>query len=126
MTIIMNSFLRFLPIVILVSLAIIISPGVRAQGLDDTNLAQYGNNNLLAPISQIGTQGQFSFDERWLLPLILVGLGVLFLGGSRERAERHYYTPSRDYTVAFHDIRGERNRKKNQISRLKKPLNSSN
>jgi hypothetical protein len=122
----MNSFLRFLPIAVLMTLAIVISPGVRAQGLD-SQLAQTGNNNLVAPVSQLGTQAAFGgINEHWLLPLILVGLGILLLGGSRERLERRYYTPKRDYSVAYHDISGEKKRKTNQMKRLKKPLKSSN
>jgi len=67
----------------------------------------------------------FNLDWRWALPFVLVGVGLLFLRGSRERVDRSYYNPGRDYTVAYHDIDGEKKRKKQQIRRLKKPLKAA-
>ncbi|SRR5258708_4901965 len=127
----MNSFLRFLPVVVLIFLAAFLSQGVFAQGLSDNNYSnpqpfmQDGTNNLTAPIATTTGSSAFNLDWRWVLPLLLVGVGLLFLRGSRERVDRSYYNPSRDYTVAFHDIDGERRRKRKQIRRLKRPLKAA-
>jgi len=123
--------LRFLPVMVLISLAVFLSPGVFAQGLTDNNYSnpqpfmQDGTNNMAAPIATTTGGNAFNLDWRWVLPLLLVGAGLFFLRGSREKIDRSYYNPNRDYTVAFHDIDGERKRKKGQIRRLKRPLKAA-
>jgi hypothetical protein len=116
----MNQLLRFLPIITLFLFSLIFLPSVWAQGLSDNSYTQSqpyalgGTNNLTAPINaQNFGNGTFGLDWRWVLPVLLIGAGLLFLRGSRERVDRSYYNPRRDYTVAF------------QINRLKKPLKAA-
>lgn len=134
----MNITLRYLPVAILCALALVLSPGVFAQGLNDASYSnpqpylQDGTNNVTTTQAQSGAGTSLSMpklDWRWILPLIVVGLGVLLLGGGREtvREERKYYNPSRDYTVAYHEIDEDRVGKRRAQRKLKskKPLKSA-
>jgi hypothetical protein len=105
-----NSTMRLLPILTIIALVLTFASMVHAQGLDqvDTNYTPvYQNSGNLTTYQQSTNLGNFfaGFDWKWLLPLLLVPLGVLIL--KWEQAEEDDYKPRWEgygYQVVYHDI----------------------
>lgn len=122
---------RFLPVIILFLLVALLSPGALAQGLNDNSYSYpqpyniNGTNNVTTTLTEQGrgTNILFRLDWRWVLPIMLMGIGLLFFRGSRERLGRRHYAPILGYDVAYHQLEREKRHKKTTSRRRFKKTN---